>query len=363
MQETKAPEQRIFFIRLQTKLLVGFTLLFSVVFAVAFLWFYRFATDMALGRIQEDLVSTIIPAAEGIDGDQLRALYTEEVPAREDGYTDDPRYWEQVKWLATVHKIEPRAWLYTYILGDLPGELIFITSNAALEEPPWGATFLEHWVTDNPGPNISGLKETTLQETLPGETSDGCYYQDPGCKLVPYGDDFGKWVSAFTPIKNSEGEVVAALGIDFEADYVSQVQQAIQDRVVIAFAITYAVLFLLVYLVSRILTRPFITLTGTADKIGEADYEGGLTQLERINTDTRTPDEIVTLARVFKVMIDKVYHREQTLKRQVEELRIEIDEVKRQKQVGEIVDTDFFRDLQDKADQLRARRRASGTEG
>jgi hypothetical protein len=62
------------------------------------------------------------------------------------------------------------------------------------------------------------------------------------------------------------------------------------------------------------------------------------------------------LAETFSFMVDKVRVREITLKRQVEELKIEIDEVKRQQQVREIVDTDFFQDLQAKARAARVRK-------
>jgi len=60
-------------------------------------------------------------------------------------------------------------------------------------------------------------------------------------------------------------------------------------------------------------------------------------------------------------MTEKVYQRELKLRLQVEKLKIEIDENKRSKQVEEIVETDFFRDLQSKADQMR-KRRGTGTE-
>jgi hypothetical protein len=42
------------------------------------------------------------------------------------------------------------------------------------------------------------------------------------------------------------------------------------------------------------------------------------------------------------------------LKRQVEQLNIRINEIKRQEQVAEVVETDFFRDLQAKANMLRS---------
>jgi len=56
-------------------------------------------------------------------------------------------------------------------------------------------------------------------------------------------------------------------------------------------------------------------------------------------------------------MIDKVYEREQTLRKQVEELKIVIDESKRQKQVEEIVDSEFFHELKVKAEQMRSQQR------
>jgi len=51
----------------------------------------------------------------------------------------------------------------------------------------------------------------------------------------------------------------------------------------------------------------------------------------------------------------EAYIREQGLRQQIQQLRIEIDEVKRQKQVDEIVETDFFQSLQAKARALRTR--------
>jgi GAF domain-containing protein len=59
----------------------------------------------------------------------------------------------------------------------------------------------------------------------------------------------------------------------------------------------------------------------------------------------------------------EAYNREQDLKEQIEKLRIEIDEVKRQKLVSEIVDTDFVRDLQAKADVMRSGRRQRPAHG
>jgi HAMP domain-containing protein len=58
----------------------------------------------------------------------------------------------------------------------------------------------------------------------------------------------------------------------------------------------------------------------------------------------------------------EAYIREQSLRQEIQELRIEIDEVKRTKQVSEIVDTELFQDLQSKARHLRNRRRRQSSD-
>ena len=58
----------------------------------------------------------------------------------------------------------------------------------------------------------------------------------------------------------------------------------------------------------------------------------------------------------------EAYIREQRLKQEIQQLRIEIDEVKRQQQVAEITETDFFQDLKNKAEEIRRRGRRSGSD-
>jgi len=61
-------------------------------------------------------------------------------------------------------------------------------------------------------------------------------------------------------------------------------------------------------------------------------------------------------------MAIEVYQREQQLREQVQKLKVEIDESRRNQQVKEIVDTDFFKDLAVKAKALRQRDRPQGWE-
>lgn len=67
---------------------------------------------------------------------------------------------------------------------------------------------------------------------------------------------------------------------------------------------------------------------------------------------TRT-DALGNLARVFERMAREVRARQEKLKQQVMELKIEIDQTKQAKKVSEITSSDYFKTLRGQADELR----------
>src|SRR5437667_4769829 len=81
-------------------------------------------------------------------------------------------------------------------------------------------------------------------------------------------------------------------------------------------------------------------------------------ELESLDEVTRRSDELGQLAQVFQEMARQVYAREQQLKRQVQQLRIEIDQARNASEVAEITESDFFQQLLSRADELRNRARA-----
>lgn len=84
--------------------------------------------------------------------------------------------------------------------------------------------------------------------------------------------------------------------------------------------------------------------------------EGGTFAPAALDPVAARDDALGNLARVFQRMAIEVAARERALQAQVQQLRIEIDEAKAERQVAEITETDYFRDLQRKADALRAAR-------
>jgi HAMP domain-containing protein len=352
------------FVSLRWKLVIGFTLVFTVVFAGAYYWFYYFSTERALERIRVELQDTIRGAAAGLDGDSLVRLFEEgEVNAA--GFSDHEEYIAQLRWFQTVQSLEPRAWPYTYVPGPEANQVYGLADLWSIHDPAKSYEFRELDVSS--GPMIEGLRTVALNVPrdrrcrAARDAQEGALFAAvrapvayATCMLlrrVGYTDSYGSWVSAYAPVRTADGVTVGALGLDFEMAYVDEVQNAILDRTLHAFGITYLTLLLLVMFMSRVVTRPIDRLTAVAARVGEGAYDQDFTLLRS----GRWRDEIGELAEVFQAMTEKIQQREQSLRREVRQLRVEIDEAKRAEAVQAIVETDFFRELQEKAQVMRAR--------
>ncbi len=81
--------------------------------------------------------------------------------------------------------------------------------------------------------------------------------------------------------------------------------------------------------------------------------EAGSFDLAALDGVAARTDALGQLARTFRRMAGEVQAREERLRAEVRELRIEIDEARQARQVAEITDTDYFRSLRDRAVELR----------
>lgn len=366
---------------LSTKLILGFTVLFMLVFGGAYYWFLNYSVDVARRGVIQDLAGTLIGLDHETNGATFRALTTD-AEARSDGYTDDPRYWNHVRTLANVKEYElGRTGLYSFAPGETPDSVIYIGSAGAILEPPSGVRFREVGFNGRPlrststsplnldanlralGGTCDDLTYSAVSQRMVTSLGRSCISVDLGEEpglfgylTTPFGytDEFGTWISGYVALHDNEGAIVGAIGMDFDATYVNDVRQAILDNTLIAFSITYIVLFLLVYLVANTLTRPLRRLSRVTEAIGAGNYDQS--DAIAIATGQMWRDEIGVLADRIIEMAAKIYTRETKLKLEVQQLRIEIDEVRASQQVEEIVETDFFADLTRKAQQIRAQR-------
>jgi HAMP domain-containing protein len=338
----------------------GFTAVFVVVALILLSWF----TGEADRNLRETLRSVAVGGAQTIDADNLIELI-DDIPNREAianamgelypatagllsgtpmdddtamRYPVDARYWDLVDPLVDIRRTNPEASPYLYGF-DGAGELSYVTSWAARGKPT---------TDDSPAagvPYLIGVDEVGAEaapfmlEGLEATT------EQPGS----YTDEFGDWISVYTPVTNSSGDVVGGLGVDYYYTYVDEVRSQVLTTLIWVFGPAYLILMAIVVWLSGWLTRRLGRLSDASRLVADGDYDVDLTGA----SDGRFADEMTELADVFKAMVAKVGIRERTLNKQVQVLKVEIDEQRRQQAVEEIVDSDFFADLSSKAASMR----------
>lgn len=111
------------------------------------------------------------------------------------------------------------------------------------------------------------------------------------------------------------------------------------------------------YFGARRIVRPVELLTSSATALAADAFDPAA--LDPVCART---DELGELARTFRKMGSEIVDRERRLREQVATLTVEIDRQRVASDVGEIVDTDFFRDLKARATEMRRRDRDRGTD-
>ncbi len=123
-----------------------------------------------------------------------------------------------------------------------------------------------------------------------------------------YSDEFGTWLTAVVPLKNRRGEVIATLGLDFDATQeVAQVEQlrwicigAVLVSLVLSIAVASAL--------ARWLAPPIAELRAGAERVSRQDYSTLVT--------VSSPMELRLLAIAFNGMVQEIRKYAHSLKTQ-----------------------------------------------
>jgi len=339
------------------KLLLAFGTGFTVIFVIIGLWVTQFSTDQATKRVTKTLeelsvggASTIIPAefvdlttnvpkavTPGRTYPTNAGTLAGTVSTAESRYPTDERYWAHVNDLARIRKTNPNAVEYTYLKApngtfEVVGSVGAVGYPEMFVDPPAGPTFLAPIAADASASSAlaAGLTETAHQSTDAGGS--------------------GPHISAYSPIVDSSGTVVGALGVDYPIATIDQARHDVIRVIYPILAIAYLILLAMIFGLSSWLTRRLTQLAHAAELVAEGDYTVDLAA----STTAHFNDELTALANAFGVMTTKVEKREKNLTQQVKVLKVEIDQVRRQEAVAEITDSDFFTDLTTKAQTMRA---------
>jgi HAMP domain-containing protein len=101
---------------------------------------------------------------------------------------------------------------------------------------------------------------------------------------------------------------------------------------------------------SRRLVRPVQDLTASAVALEQDRFDAGM-----LDTAAARRDEMGVLARAFRRMAAEVVERERALRERVSRLQVVVDRQKVDDEIDQITESDFFRHLEERAEELRRR--------
>jgi adenylate cyclase len=159
----------------------------------------------------------------------------------------------------------------------------------------------------------------------------------------------GSLLIIISPIVNERDARVIGAAVAYLP--IERLWTALRDQLVLTVAVGIIVmsigLVISLWLARRV-TKPVACITHAA-----AAIEAGSFDPANLDAAIGRADELGQLARVFRRMAGEILAREQRLKQEVQQLRIEINAKQKASQVAEITETDYFQSLQQKAREMR----------
>jgi HAMP domain-containing protein len=159
-----------------------------------------------------------------------------------------------------------------------------------------------------------------------------------------------------SPIQDESGKTVGGVIVVVDANEFIENVDTLSIVLVLIFIFIYLLITFIVLWITGSATSQLRTLNAAALRVAEGDYSPVKVKKQVVS------DEVANLAGVFNTMLEKVHGREQVLKQRVAELEIVIDSGKREKQVQEIVDSEFFQDLAARAARIRGPKKGNDQE-
>lgn len=164
----------------------------------------------------------------------------------------------------------------------------------------------------------------------------------------------GDVLLVLAPIRGAGDKPIGATLVELPTRHV---QAAIRQEAELAALVVVLVLaagLLASVVLARRITHPVAQVVAAAAAVEEQHFDPA-----SLDHAAARADELGQLARVFQRMAREVAAREARLQQQVRRLTIEIDEAKKAREVAAITQTDYFKDLQQKARAMRRARAAA----
>ena len=269
--------------RYRTKVILALLALVVVADGLVLWLAGRDASGLLFRQIQERVLSVATTAALLVDGDQHERIRT---PA-DQGLPD----YGQIE--AVLRRIRE-----ANAAGDLPAAFIYTMRPDPAQPGRW------RYVVDA---QESGGAKSKVGDPVEFESTDtrGISLEVPRAESAFAKDQFGTWLSANAPIRDSAGRAVGVLGVDVDSRRVLAEQRRLLTAGAGALAVSLLVALLLALALTRWVTAPLGALRTAVESIARGELETRVA--------VRTQDEFGEVGTAVNVMAGALRERE-TLK-------------------------------------------------
>jgi nitrate/nitrite-specific signal transduction histidine kinase len=140
---------------------------------------------------------------------------------------------------------------------------------------------------------------------------------DPIVEPALYSDEYGSFISAYAPIKTSDGSHVGVVGIDISADTIVGKQRQLLFQSLLNLLLAGGLGILTGYVAGGIFNRPLRKLSEATTRVAQGDLTA--------RTQLKTGDEIEELGNALNSMADKIQDMVDSLERRVSERTEELE--------------------------------------
>ncbi|NJN21524.1 MAG: toll/interleukin-1 receptor domain-containing protein [Leptolyngbya sp. RL_3_1] len=191
-------------------------------------WIYARMTRIAQAEITQAMEETLEGAIHGIDGDEFAELVALDVAPGQREPLDNALYQRHQTWLNTIHQVTPSAQPMSYARGNQANEILIVGDIYRTVNPIYAYPFKAPY-------RLNQAAALQLLEGFEGVSLNLDIYRDPAGNA---------WVAIYGPIRNSAGESVGALLLEYDATYLTHLEAAINREMAIACSV--AAIWLLV---------------------------------------------------------------------------------------------------------------------
>jgi len=237
--------------KFKTQLYLYFGTAFLLILIISSTIFYIFFLN-SLNESNTAYLHTA--AAVCIDDTDFRQMPGLNNPDKKAELQQTGYYKDTLAHLYSLQQIYHLAYVYTAVKNGDGYRFIFDTDNNN-ETDPEKITFLNDY--EEPPAELKQAYSTGMQVLTD----------------KPYTDEFGTFVSIFTPVKNPDGTVYAVLGLDYDISYLKQ--KKINVSIIFASTLCAAILLsiLIINFVSRKITEPMRILSSKFTEISEGNAD------------------------------------------------------------------------------------------